>query len=292
MFINKKTVSVCKFEIRTASIRNKLHRQERISMKKIAIVTGASSGIGKEFALYIDKNFTNIDEIWLIARRKDRLEELRDVINKSCIIIDEDITDLEFAKRFSEMLKQEKVGVKLLVNCAGYGIMGSVQDMSLDVAVGMVDTNCAALTSVTKIALPYMIKKSRIINIASSAAFLPQAGFAIYSATKSYVLSLSRALNIELKDREIFVTAVCPGPVDTEFFDIAESEHKRAWFKNLFMANANDVVEKAMKDSIDKKEISIYGLPMKMFYVLTKIVPHRIIMKIYSILGKDSWKST
>jgi hypothetical protein len=261
-------------------------------MKKIAIVTGASSGIGKEFALYIDKNFTNIDEIWLIARRKDRLEELRDVINKSCIIIDEDITDLEFAKRFSEMLKQEKVGVKLLVNCAGYGIMGSVQDMSLDVAVGMVDTNCAALTSVTKIALPYMIKKSRIINIASSAAFLPQAGFAIYSATKSYVLSLSRALNIELKDREIFVTAVCPGPVDTEFFDIAESEHKRAWFKNLFMANANDVVEKAMKDSIDKKEISIYGLPMKMFYVLTKIVPHRIIMKIYSILGKDSWKST
>lgn len=260
-------------------------------MKRVAIITGASSGMGKEFAQYIDKRFGTIDELWLIARRRALLEELRETINKPCLVIDEDITDVGFAPRFAKMLKQENAGVKLLINCAGYGIMGGTEHMAREVAVGMVDTNCAGLTSVTHLVLPYMLKKSRIINIASSAAFLPQPGFAIYAATKAYVLSFSRALNVELRDREIYVTAVCPGPVDTEFFHIAEDGgHKRAWFKELFMANAADVVEKAVKDSVNRKEISIYGLPMKLFYLLTKAVPHRVILRFYGSFGKNSWQ--
>ncbi len=251
-------------------------------MKNIAIVTGASSGMGREFALKIDRMFKNIDEIWIIARRLDRLEELRDSINKPCIIVCEDITDSGFNIRFNKMLKQENVGVKLLVNCAGYGIIGSFGEAAHDVTVGMVNTNCAGLTSVTYMVLPYMVKNSRIINLASSSAFLPQPGFGVYAASKSYVLSFSRALRCEVKNRDISVTAVCPGPVATDFFSIAEGEHKRAWFKDLFMVNASDVVDKAIKDSIEKKEISIYGIPMKLFYLLTKIVPHRIILNIYS----------
>ena len=261
-----------------------------VSVKKVAIITGASSGMGREFALYIDRRLSSIDELWFIARRRNRLEELRENINKPCIVIDEDITDAGFAMRFEKMLKQENPSVKLLINCAGYGIVGSTMGMVRDVAVGMADTNCSGLTSVTSLVLPYMLRNSRIINIASSAAFLPQPGFAIYAATKSYVLSFSRALNIELQDSEITVTAVCPGPVDTEFFNIAEDGHKRAWFKDLFMVNASDVVAKAMTDSINRKEMSIYGLPMKLFYILTKIIPHRFILKIYGKLAKNSWK--
>lgn len=257
-------------------------------MKRVAIVTGASSGMGREFVLNIDRTFKNVDEIWLIARRRDLLEELRANINKPCIIINEDITDTGFNARFAKMLKQEKAGVKILVNCAGYGIMGPVGDAAHDVSVGMINTNCMGLTSVTHVVLPYMTKKSRIINLASSAAFLPQPQFAIYAASKSYVLSFSRALNCELKDREIFVTAVCPGPVATDFFTIAEGEHKRVWFKDLFMVNAKDVVDKAIKDSIDRREISIYGLPMKLFYVFTKIVPHGIIFRFYGVFSKKN----
>lgn len=252
-------------------------------MKKVAIITGASSGMGKEFTLKIDRRFKNIDEIWIIARRRALLEELRENINKPCIIIDEDITDIGFYSRFSKMLKQENVQVKILVNCAGYGIIGKVDEAAYDVSVGMVNTNCGGLTTVTYAVLPYMSKNSRIINIASASAFLPQPNFAIYAASKSYVLSFSRALGGEVRDREIFVTAVCPGPVATDFFSIAEGNKKRPWFKDLFMVNASDVVDKALKDSIEKKDISIYGMPMKIFYLFTKIVPHKIILKIYTM---------
>lgn len=253
-------------------------------MKRVAVITGASSGLGREFAIQIDRNFKNIDEIWLIARRKDRLVELAGEINKPSIVVSEDITDPGFSERFSKMLKLESAGIKMLINCAGYGIVGPVSEVDHDVTTGMVDTNCVGLTSVISLTLPYMLKNSRIINIASSAAFLPQPDFAVYAATKSYVLSLSRALGCELRDREVYVTAVCPGPVDTEFFTIAEDGHKKAWFKNLFMANARDVVKVALKDSMSKKEKSIYGIPMNLFYILTKIVPHRIILKFYNFM--------
>lgn len=255
-------------------------------MKKIAIVTGASSGMGREFALKIDKKFSMIDEIWLIARRKERLEEVQDEINKPCLLIVEDITDSGFKDRFSKMLRQEAPQVKLLINCAGYGIIGAVDDAAPDVVLGMIDTNCKGLTSVTISVLPYMSKNSRIINLASSAAFLPQPYFAVYAATKSYVLSFTRGLNYELKGKNIAVTAVCPGPVATDFFSIAEAGHKKAWFKELFMAEPADVISQAMEDAINKKELSIYGIIMKLFYLLTKLVPHRIILKIYSLFSK------
>lgn len=256
-------------------------------MKKVAIITGASSGMGREFACMIDKKFHSIDEIWLIARRRERLEELREEINKPCLIVCEDVTEEGFKERFQKMLKQEQPMIKLLVNCAGYGIIGSVERSAPDVILGMVDTNCRGLSAVTITSLPYMAENSRIINIASSSAFLPQPYFAVYAATKSYVLSFSRGLNYELKKRDIHVTAVCPGPVATEFFRIAEDGQRRAWFKDFFMSNPKDVVETAIEDAINKKELSIYGTSMKLFYLLTKLVPHRIILKIYTMFTRQ-----
>lgn len=254
--------------------------------KKVAVITGASSGMGREFANLIDRELTCIDEIWLIARRRDRLEEVRDEIHKPSLIICSDVSEDSFADYYRKMLKQERAGIKLLINCAGYGIIGSVAETGYYVSVGMVKTNCEGLTTVTQLSLPYMLEKSRIINLASSAAFLPQPDFAIYAASKSYVLSFSRALNVELRERNIFVTAVCPGPVATEFFRIAEDGHKRAWFKDYFMADCYSVVKQALEDSMARKELSIYGTAMKILYILSKIIPHRIILKIMRIFSK------
>ena len=254
--------------------------------KKVAVITGASSGMGREFANLIDRELTCIDEIWLIARRRDRLEEVRDEIHKPSLIICSDVSEDSFADYYRKMLKQERAGIKLLINCAGYGIIGSVAETGYDVSVGMVKTNCEGLTTVTQLSLPYMLEKSRIINLASSAAFLPQPDFDIYAASKSYVLSFSRALNVELRERNIFVTAVCPGPVATEFFRIAEDGHKRAWFKDYFMADCYSVVKQALEDSMARKELSIYGTAMKILYILSKIIPHRIILKIMRIFSK------
>lgn len=100
----------------------------------------------------------------------------------------------------------------------------------------------------------------------------------MYAATKSFVLSYSRALNEELKDRDIAVTAVCPGPVRTEFFDIAETTGQIPLYKMLVMANPRHVVRKAIKDSIVKRDVSVYGLTMKAFHLLTKVVPHRLLL--------------
>ena len=126
----------------------------------------------------------------------------------------------------------------------------------------------------TKISLPYMAKRSNIINIASSAAFMPQPNFAVYAASKSYVLSFSRALHQELKKHGVIVTAVCPGPVNTEFFDIAESYTKTKGYKVILRVNAKNVVALALKDAKKGRTVSTYGFVMKAFRVATKIVPH------------------
>lgn len=257
-------------------------------MKKIAVITGASSGMGRQFALKIDKKFNSIDEIWLIARRMSFLEDVRGEINKPCRIICEDIADPTFKYYFAKILRQENVEIKMLVNCAGYGVIGEADREAVEVEVGMVDTNCSGLTVVTLTAIPYMAANSRIINLASSAAFLPQPYFAIYAATKSYVLSFSRALRRELAGRDIVVTAVCPGPVDTEFFAIAEKGESRAWFKDITMALPDEVVEQALTDAVNKKEISVYGIPMKLFRCFTKLVPHKIILDCYAKWYKKS----
>ena len=142
----------------------------------------------------------------------------------------------------------------------------------------MVDINCRALTAVTHIVLPYITKKGQIIQMASSAAFMPQPGFAVYAASKSYVLSFSRALGCELKGRDISVTAVCPGPVKTEFFDIAETYEAVRLYKKLTMAKADKVVYQALVDAKHGRSVSVYGPLMKGFRVLAKFLPADFMM--------------
>lgn len=246
---------------------------------KIAIVTGASSGMGREFVKLIDQKLMCIDEIWVIARRKERLEQLEEKTDIRLVPIEMDLTQKEHRDRLKEILKEKQPQVKMLVNCAGYGKIGLYQDIPSEDIAGMVELNCLALTCVTYEVLPYMTKKSRIINLASSAAFLPQPKFAIYAATKSYVLSFSRALHEEVKKKGIFVTAVCPGPVRTEFFDVAEMTGEVVIYKKLLMANPVKVVNQAFEDSLKGKTVSVYGGMMKAFRILCKVLPHQWLMK-------------
>lgn len=246
----------------------------------VIIITGASSGLGQEFALQIDTAFSNIDEIWLIARRKERMEELAKFLEHNVRIITMDVTDEYAMDDFEKLLDETDATVRMLINCAGYGLIGAVEDLELEEQLGMLTTNCEALTKLTYLCLPYMCKNSRIINLASSAGFLPQPGFAVYAATKSYVLSFSRALNEELRYRHIYVTAVCPGPVNTEFFDTAEQYGSVLGFKKLVMADAASVVDRALRDSYFKKDMSVYSLPIKGFHALSKCLPQKLILTV------------
>ena len=166
-------------------------------MKKIAVITGASSGMGREMAFQLADRFEVLEEIWLIARRKERLEELRGQFPAAIRCFALDITDETERKQLEMALAEEKPDVKFLVNAAGIGKIGNVGDLSEGDECGMVRLNCEALCAMPHLVLPYMSRGSRIIQFASSAAFLPQPKFAIYAATKSFVLSYSRALKQE-----------------------------------------------------------------------------------------------
>ena len=158
--------------------------------------------------------------------------------------------------------------------------MGRFTEMERQERLGMVDVNCRALTDMTCACIPYMKKNSRLIMMASSAAFLPQPGFAVYAATKSYVLSLSRALREELREKGIYVTAVCPGPVRTEFFDRAEKYAATLAVKKFSCVGPEDVVRAALTASARNRAMSVYSPLMKGFRLLAKTLPHSLLLEI------------
>lgn len=246
---------------------------------KIAIVTGASSGLGWEFVRLMDQTLKRIDEIWVVARRVERLEELAKEVKIPLVPFELDLERADWMDVIQQALQEKQPRVKMLVNCAGFGKIGDCDEISLEQTEGMIEVNCRALTAMTYLVLPYMAENSRMIQLASSAAFLPQPRFAVYAATKSYVLSFSRALNEELKGRGIAVTAVCPGPVRTEFFDIAEETGEVAFYKRLIMADPVKVVRKAFSDSLRRKSLSIYGGVINGLYWICKVVPHGWILR-------------
>lgn len=249
-------------------------------MKKIAIVTGASSGMGKEFVLQLDQLAHHVEEIWVIARRTGKLFELDQQTEHKIVVCPTDLTKESDMRTFENLLKKEAPVISILVNAAGYGVHGSVADSEPGTTLGMIDVNCRALTFMTKLCLPYMAKGGRIINMASSAAFVPQPKFAVYAASKSYVLSFSRALHTELENRKISVTAVCPGPVDTEFFKHDDCDINQTFYKRMVMAKPEAVVKQALSDANSRRTVSVYGSSIKGLRILAKIVPHKWILGI------------
>jgi short-subunit dehydrogenase len=248
-------------------------------MKKIAIITGASSGLGVDFVRQLDRKY-NLDEIWMVARRKERMKKLSDSLKRAKgVVISADLSRLEEINKITRKLQEESPTVLFLVNSAGFGKIGSFINLGLEEQLSMIDVNIKALTAMTYIVIPYLSKGSKIIQIASSAAFLPQPGFNIYAATKAYVLHFSKALGIELRDKGIGVLAVCPGPIKTEFFKVAASNGKPLDWKSKFMAKSKDVVTQALKDSQQNKMESVYGITINLFKVCARLIPHRLILR-------------
>lgn len=250
------------------------HKKKR---KNIGIITGASSGMGAETARQMTTYFPDIEELWLIARREDRLlslkKELEQEKNITVKTIVLDVTDRGKRKGFEQLIKEEQPKVSVLVNSAGYGIIGSFTQGNVQEQTGMVDVNCEALVWMTYVVLPYIKKGGHIIHYASGSAFLPQPYFLVYASTKAFVLHFSYGLRGELKKKHISVTAICPGPVKTEFFNVAQIHEPISPIKKLFLADETKVVKKALKDSKRRKSISTYGFVIKMLHGISHFIP-------------------
>ncbi len=246
---------------------------------KIAVFTGASSGMGREFATRICAE-NEFDEVWVIARRLDRLEALKAEISQPVRCIPLDLTKPESYDTYKALLEEHKPEVKVLVNAGGYGKFGAFQDIPLDEQLGMIDLNDKALVAMTYITLPYLKKGSQVYQIDSLSSFQPVPYIGVYGATKAFVLSFTRAVNAELRHTGIKMMAVCPGWVQTEFFDRAVTDESVITYYNKIYTS-EQVVTRALRDMKKGKDVSICGFRIRAQVLLTKLTPHRLVMKIW-----------
>ena len=247
----------------------------------IAIVTGASSGMGREFVRQLS-DWVRVDEIWAIARRADALEELKKETAVPVRPVSLDLLKEESFETLQAMLETEKPTISLLVNAAGFGKFGAYHKVSVADDCRMIDLNCKALVVMTRLGSPYMGPGSHILQLDSLSAFQPVPYITTYGATKAFVLSYTRAMIRELKGSGIRMMAMNPGWVKTEFFDHAMQTNtgEVQYFNILY--EARDVVATGLKDLYrSKKDYSVHGLPVRNQVRAVKLVPHSIVMNIW-----------
>ena len=245
---------------------------------KIAVITGASSGIGREFVYSVDKRFV-YDEIWVIARRAERLEELKEKCRNTLRPLAMDLASEEDLKAYQALLEREKPEIALLINAAGCGVFGPFAEKDLDALLHSAKLNSLSLTAMCHMSLPYMKSGSSIVNMGSNSSWQPVPYQAVYGASKSYVLSLSRAIGRELKGRGIHVMCVCPGWIKTEFQQHARHDdyirYVDCWY------GPDEVAEQPMADLEKKKTVSILVAPVRRQVALVKHLPVDMIMNIW-----------
>lgn len=249
-------------------------------MKNIAIVTGASSGLGKEFVKLL-VNDKNIDKIFVLARNKTNLDNLKNDYGDKIIPHPIDLSDINKIKAFGKILEKENETIKILINNAGFAKFCSYDDISIDETLNMINLNISGVVAMGLICIPFMNRNSHIINIASQASFQPLPYQNVYSSTKSFVKNYSRALNVELKEKGITVTAVCPGWIKTNLFNRGCINAKKGTKNFAFMVTPDVVAKKALKDAYKNKDISVYGLYVNFCRFLSKVLPEKIVMKIW-----------
>jgi short-subunit dehydrogenase len=242
---------------------------------RIAVITGASAGIGREFVYAVDCRM-QLDEIWVIARRTDRLEELKKMCHTPIRPIPLDLSDLKSIERYRTVLEREKPEIGILVNAAGFGVFGPFAEKDLEKQLSSVTVNSLALTGMCHISIPYMKHGDSIINMGSNSAWQPVPYQTVYGASKRYVLNFSRALWRELKTKGIHVMCVCPGWIRTEFQQVAHHDeyvkYVDIWYE------PQEVAEQAMKDLRKGKIVSILGHPVRRQVRLVKFLPVKFVM--------------
>lgn len=257
---------------------------------KIAIVTGASSGLGKEYIKEINrKERESADEIWAIARREDRLKELKDISEIKLRPLPMDLTDKENIEHLRKLLEKENPEIVLLINAAGIGKIGNYESVGLADADKMIELNCRAAVDMTCICLPYMQKGSRIMQICSTAGFQPFQYLNIYAATKAFLYRYSRALRVELFPRRIKVTAVCPYWIrDTEFIPVAKDTQKNGKGIRHFplSSTVHAVAAHSLTDSRLGLAVSTPGIVCLIHRIAAKFIPSEVMMGIWALLRR------
>ena len=246
---------------------------------KTAIITGASAGLGREFVMGAAENFKDIEVFWVVARREGKLREFIDLLpGKIVKIIATDLCDEKSFDLIDGLLKSDKPDVRLLVNNAGCGYLGNIGEGDVADQTRMIDLNLRALTAITHLTIPYMSRGSKIINISSIASFCPNPRMTVYSSTKAFVSSFSRGLGVELKERGITVTAVCPGPMDTEFIYAGKIKGNSKTFEILPYCDPKKVVAGAYRASKLGKAVYTPGAFYKFYRAVAKITPQALMV--------------
>ena len=251
-------------------------------MKRIAIITGASSGLGEEFTRQVSAK-NDYDEIWIIARREEKLKALANNLNasKNFNVIRPVVMDVAgksgveqlkvFLEAENDKLQKVNSGIEigLLINNAGFGTYGTFEQTSITRQMDMIELNCTTVTGICGIALPYLKSGSVVINTASLAAFLPLGNFAVYGATKAYVLNFSIALAAELHDKGIKVCALCPGSVSTEFANVASNGARREVKGGI---PPEKVVTQCLRRAFKGKTVSLYRTKWRFTAFMSRFV--------------------
>ena len=239
----------------------------------IAIVTGATGDIGEEF---VKSLLSETDQVWAVGRSENKLTSLKEKYGDKIVPVRVDLSDRDDIFSFCEKIESEKPEIRYLVNNAGVAKMKPVSDFTLEEISDMLDINDKAATLICRACIPYMAKGSYILNVASASAFQPNPYIALYSASKAYLLSFTRSLNVE--NENITCTAVCPGWVDTKMLP-KQRDGKDIRYPG--MTPASKVVEVALKDCHKGKDVSVCSFYFRYMRFLSKVTPHSIAMKMW-----------
>lgn len=249
---------------------------------KIALVTGADGGFGREFVKLLLQE-RSLDEIWCVARSGDKLNALQAELGERIAPIPLDLTRRDSLNVIQERLAGEKPDLRFLVNNAGFDKFGPYDAVDVDTSLNMIDLNVSAVVALGLIAIPYMGKGSNILNVASQAAFFPLPYMNLYAATKVFVRHYTRALNVELRNKGISATAVCPGWMKTGLFDRAQTGADKTVRSFAGLTTPDRVAEKALRDAKRGRDMSTCGWFVKVTHLAGKLAPQRLSMKVWTL---------
>ena len=241
----------------------------------VALITGATGGIGREFVRQILMD-EDVSEVWAVARNEAKLKELKDEYGEKIIPVVADLSKSSGLFSVKQKVASSRKKIKYLINNAGVAAFKRSDEFSIDEISDTIDVNCKAAVTLIQMCLPHMEDEGRILNVSSASSFQPTPYINLYSSTKVFLRYYSRALNEELKDRGIRVTAVCPGWVDTEMLQ-NDKDGEKIHFPGL--TTAENVVTKALKDSSRGKEMSVCTGYAKFLHVYGKLMPNSLVMK-------------
>ena len=242
----------------------------------IAVITGASSGLGVCYVDAVTKLFPEIDELWLIARREERLKKVAEKYpDKHTVIIPLDMADMSSFKMLEEKLRADNPQIEVLINDAGMSIGSSFEDMELESMLKIIDLNCKGATAITKVCLPCVIDGGTILEVSSTSAFVPNTNLIVYCASKSYVSAFSLGLREELKNRRINVCAMCPGFMLTE---MTKPELTKGQSR-LPVIDPKTAALKSLKAAKKGRAVYTTGAFYKCYRLFAKLIPHTLLVK-------------